>query len=190
MTKGNPLKNVFSVYFLATLLCVVFLARQAQGQANYVDPFVAGRVYACPYFSTQSTNSGAWGDANSVKCSTNDGDALIICNGDKFHVSQCYTGYTATAGDSMVRVFGMNPLTELGVNDDACGEALGGFFTIDVSGYPSSAPCRNVTIVSGCFEAKACSGRTRFVYWTRVRRCGYGYYRTSAGNCAPVTAGK
>lgn len=169
------------LWTLCTVLVFVStVVQQTAGQANYVDPFPQNTMRNCEYFNTGNTNSANWNDAGSKKCSV----AIDLCPGDVIHLSQCWGGASTVNGDAVARLH-LRDGTFLGFDDDSCGERRGGFFTHTYRG----STCKIATIVDGCFEEKFCDGYTRFNFFTRVKRCGYGYYR-SGSSCVAVQAGK
>lgn len=201
------------VLLLPLLLALCSFLQVAFGQANYVDPYSS--MVSCPYFSTSKSNSATWDNPNTFRCPFD----IDMCPGDTIVVSQC-TSVTKFSGDGYLRLltYGNTAVPQQwDKNDDGCGSAVGAqiTFTFPNSGtstLPSAIvnQCRNVTIMSGCFESKSCSGTTVFSFTKRMKRCGFGFYAkyttttssvmdskgkvttttTINVDCARVTAGK
>lgn len=167
----------------SVLVFVGCLLQQATAQSNYVDPYPEDRLIRCDtFYVTRGSNSGDWFNPNSRVCSRD----IDLCPGDTIHLSQCWGGTSTVDGDAVTRLVWESSGFTLGWDDDACGTRAGGFFTYS---YQGSGNCRIAKIVDGCFGDKLCNGYTNFKFFNRVKRCGYGYYR-SGSTCLPVRAGK
>lgn len=185
--RKRPRPNETSRRMLWVLCCVLVftssLIQHTDAQANYQDPFPEGRLLRCPngFTVTAGTNSGQCDNRNSRVCNQD----IDVCPGDQIHLSQCWGGTSTADGDAVTRLCIKDTGTSLGYDDDACGERRGGFFTYTHGG----SNCITANIVDGCFGDKVCSGYTNFKFFNRVKRCGYGYYR-SGSTCLPVAPGK